>query len=213
MTRSPYGDPIDAPDPRARSTPALDDRLANLERGLASIHGAVAEDLASLKEALDERTARLDHRLQQLQKLQGDHHFVLQEALEQAPAANRHLGDLHRSLAERMNNEHRHLQQAREQSARELEQLGHAAAQLRQLVNEVLPATHEATDKALANLAKLASEVEVERANFDQAIKAALHEHQEGQRWLVMVTTVGGGLTSALVTLGIVVAMKYAAWI
>lgn len=197
----------------ARDRASIDDHLTQLERGLASIHGAVAEDLAFVKEAIDNRTTRIEQRLQQLQKLQGEHHFVLQEALEQAPAANRHLGDLLRSLAERMAQEHRHLQAAREQAAMELEAFGHAAAQLRQLVNQVLPATHEASDKAIANLAKLATEIEVERGNLQKDIRAALHEHQEGQRWLVMVTTVGGGLTSAVVTLAIVVVMRYAGWV
>ncbi len=212
MPPSRFSDPLSAPSPRERLEP-LNERLGNLERGLGRIHGAIAEDLANLSEDLEQRTARIEHKLQQVSKLQSEHHFVLQEALQQAPAANRHLGDLLRSLGERIAMEHHTLHEARNAAAAELGHLSVSAAELRQLVNDVLPATHEASDKALKNLARLADEIEHERQDFEATIRKALQEQQDTQRWLVMVSVVGGGLVSALVTLGLVVGLRYVGWL
>lgn len=177
------------------------------------MHGAMAEDMANLSELVDQRMARLDHKLQQLGQLQTEHHFVLNDALAQAPAANRHLGDLHRSLAERAGLEHVQLQESRQVAAEELKLLSKSAGELRQMVNEVIPATQKTSQRALENLAKLADQIQQEKTDFGSAMQAALHAHQEGQRWMVMTTAIGGALISALTTLGLVVGLRYIGWL
>ena len=62
-------------------------------------------------------------------------------------------------------------------------------------------------------LAKLADQIQQEKTDFGKALQEALHAHQEGQRWMVMTTAVGGSLISALTTLGLVVGLRYIGWL
>lgn len=185
--------PSDAPFPGQTPVP-VDERLARLEQ-------AVLVGNERVERTLEARLNRLEHQVNQLLKLQSEHHFVLQEAMSTAPAVNRQLGDLYRGIAERMNMEHQHLQLARQQTAQELQGLSQAAAEVRQLVNESLPATQEASAKAVENLALLANDVKVERGALKDTIEQAMHESTDGQNRLVIITVVGAALVSSFITL------------
>ena len=183
--------PSDAPMPHKAPLP-LDERLARLEQAIQARDGALVG-------AFDERLQRVERQVERIAQLQAEHHFVLQDTLAAAPAVNRQLGDLYRAIAERMNTEHQQLQQARTQVAQELESLSKAAAEVRQLVNDSLPATHEASDHAIQSLALLANDVKVERGALRESIGEVMHETMAGQTRLVLVVGVLATLVSSMV--------------
>lgn len=227
----PPGNPDDVPMPHGRFPMSSDERISRLETSLTEglvrleqgvevrlhealvrveqgVAGTMQEALARVERGVDGRMQRVEHQIGQLGQLTHEHHYVLQEALQHAPAANRHVGDLYRSLADRFAAEQTQLKSTQDATAAIVQQLGEVTSHAR----EKLLLSAEASEEAMTNLARLAMDIETDRLEFSKSVRESMHTTHEGQRTLVIVTAVASSLCSALVTLAVVVVLRLAGW-